>query len=216
MLHDKSVNTSFLNALWEGLHDITNHKTDTLLCVLKAFCPKHGWQVYPVTGSTGNAQFKNSRLPLMTHKQTSARTGSHIGSQAQRHDRDCDKQASSEPQQSMSYRGTIASRQCCTDATGQLLKSADLSAYPSITKGRSNNTPFTSGAAHDMQLESSSPLPPPTSMMHLAACHAYASFSVCVPPCKLCCVKYVMDCINSAPKAAFSGRSPYCSQAAKH
>lgn len=96
---------------------------------------------------------------------------------------------------------------------GSNLQSADLPAYPSMTKGRSNNTPFTSGAAQDMQLESSSPLPPPTSMMHLAPCHAYASFKVCVPPCKLCCVKYVMDCINSPPKAAFSDLSPYCNKA---
>jgi hypothetical protein len=40
--------------------------------------------------------------------------------------------------------------------------------HPSMTKGLSNKTPFVVGLAQDMQLERSSPLPPPTSIIHLA------------------------------------------------
>ncbi len=82
--------------------------------------------------------------------------------------------------------------------------------HPSMTKGLSNNTPFVLGLAQAMQLERSSPLPPPTSMIHLAPFQLYASFRLRVPPCKLCRVKYVMACENSSPKAALSCFSPYC------
>ena len=82
--------------------------------------------------------------------------------------------------------------------------------HPSMTKGLSNKRPLVLGLAQAMQLERSSPLPPPTSIMHLAAFQLKASFRLKVPPCKLCRVKYVMACENSSPKAALSCFSPYC------
>ena len=62
-------------------------------------------------------------------------------------------------------------------------------AYPSITKGLSNRTPLQVSEPQETALDSSSPRPPPTSMMHLELPQGKASFRLRSPPCRQCLLK---------------------------